>query len=60
MRWLKTIIYFLNEIAGVPNYKRYLAHFQKYHPKETPLSEKDFHRKATDEKYGSGSIRRCC
>jgi uncharacterized short protein YbdD (DUF466 family) len=60
MKWLKTIINYLNEIAGVPNYQRYLIHFQKCHPEATPLSEKEFHRKATDEKYGSGNIRRCC
>jgi uncharacterized short protein YbdD (DUF466 family) len=60
MKWLKKIIYYVNEIAGVPNYKRYLAHFQKYHPDENPMSEKEFHCRAIDEKYGSSSIRRCC
>lgn len=60
MRYLRAMINYLNEIAGVPNYKRYLTHFQKYHPEETPLSEKEFHRKAIEEKYGSGNIRRCC
>ncbi|MCH5585442.1 YbdD/YjiX family protein [Shimazuella sp. AN120528] len=60
MRWLKTVANYLNEIAGVPNYKRYLIHFQKHHPGGTPLSEKKFYQKAIDEKYGNSSIRRCC
>ncbi|SDW77600.1 Uncharacterized short protein YbdD, DUF466 family [Marininema mesophilum] len=51
---------YLNAIAGVPNYERYLEHFKREHPGETPLTEKEFHKKATDEKYGGGSIRRCC
>jgi uncharacterized short protein YbdD (DUF466 family) len=63
VKWFKAlrlISSFLNEIAGVPNYQRYLEHFHKCHPTSTPLTEKEFHRQATDEKYGSGSIRRCC
>lgn len=51
---------FLNDIAGVPNYQRYVEHLNKHHPDQTPMSEKEFHQKATDEKYGGGSIRRCC
>jgi len=56
----KAVTNYLNEIAGVPNYERYLEHFRKHHPGETPMSEEEFHRRAIDEKYGGGSIRRCC
>lgn len=59
-KWLKTMYCYLNEIAGVPNYERYLEHVRKHHPEQTPLSETEFHRRAIDEKYGSGNIRRCC
>lgn len=62
-RWKKPfrfIANYLNEIAGVPNYERYLEHFHKHHPGEKPLSEAEFHRQAIDEKYGGGTIRRCC
>ncbi|MXQ52635.1 YbdD/YjiX family protein [Shimazuella alba] len=63
LAWFKPfriIADYLNDMAGVPNYKRYINHFRKYHPNEIPLSEKEFHKQATDEKYGGGSIRRCC
>ncbi|WP_235281613.1 YbdD/YjiX family protein [Thermoactinomyces daqus] len=59
-RAFRKIANVLNEIAGVPNYERYLEHFRKAHPDETPLTEAEFHRRAIDEKYGGGSIRRCC
>jgi uncharacterized short protein YbdD (DUF466 family) len=51
---------YLNEIAGVPNYQKYLQHFEKHHPGETPLSEKAFHRQAIDAKYNGSNMRRCC
>ncbi|GGA40533.1 hypothetical protein GCM10007416_11920 [Kroppenstedtia guangzhouensis] len=56
----KAMTAYLNAIAGVPDYARYLEHFRRNHPGETPLSEKEFHKRATDEKYGGGKIRRCC
>ncbi|GGE26488.1 hypothetical protein GCM10011571_30860 [Marinithermofilum abyssi] len=59
-RTMKAIRHYLHTMAGVPSYERYLEHFHKHHPGETPLSEKEFHKKATDEKYGGGTIRRCC
>jgi uncharacterized short protein YbdD (DUF466 family) len=60
LRPFKAVAWYLNEIAGVPNYQRYLEHFRKHHPGEEPMSEEEFHRKMTDEKYGGGKIRRCC
>lgn len=57
---VRLISHYFNEIAGVPSYERYLEHLYKHHPEATPLSEKEFHQRATDEKYGSGNIRRCC
>lgn len=60
LKMLKALASYLNGMAGVPDYERYLAHFHKHHPGETPLTEAEFHRRATDEKYGGGSIRRCC
>lgn len=51
---------YLQAIAGVPNYEAYVAHLKEHHPDETPMCEKEFHRTRNDEKYGGGSIRRCC
>ncbi|SHE82696.1 Uncharacterized short protein YbdD, DUF466 family [Seinonella peptonophila] len=63
MSWLKPFVAvadYLNAIAGVPNYQQYVDHMEKYHPNEKILSEKEFHRQAIDERYGGGTIRRCC
>jgi uncharacterized short protein YbdD (DUF466 family) len=63
MKWLQLIrhvVNYLEAIAGVPNYEQYVAHMNLYHPEEPILSEKEFHRQAIDERYGGGSIRRCC
>lgn len=57
---LKAVADYLNAIAGVPNYKRYLEHFRQAHPGEEPLSEKEFYKRAIDEKYGGGKVQRCC
>lgn len=48
---------YLNAIAGVPNYSRYLEELPSC---QTPLSEKEFHQRANDNKYGNNNIRRCC
>lgn len=56
----KAVANYLNAIAGVPDYARYLEYFHRNHPGETPLTEKEFHKQATNEKYGGGTIRRCC
>lgn len=60
VKWFKIVCAYLNEIAGVPNYERYLEHVRKHHPEVTPLSEAEFYRQAIDEKYSSKTVRRCC
>ena len=59
-RPFKAIADYLNAIAGVPDYRRYLEHFRKHHPDQEPLSEREFYKWAIDERYGGGKIRRCC
>lgn len=56
----KAFTTYLKDIAGVPNYERYLEHLRLHHPEQTPLTEAAFHRQANDEKYGGNGIRRCC
>jgi uncharacterized short protein YbdD (DUF466 family) len=64
VKWIKkscrAIAYYLNEMAGVPNYNRYLDHLKKHHPDQPPMTRAEFYRQAIDERYGSGDIRRCC
>lgn len=57
---LKAIAAYLNAIAGVPDYQRYLEHFRKHHPGQQPMSEREFFKWAIDERYGGGKLRRCC
>lgn len=54
------LILFLNGIAGVPNYELYLKHFVENYPIKIPLSEKEFYKRAHDDKYGGAGIKRCC
>lgn len=54
------VAYYLNEMAGVPNYERYLEHHRKHHPDKVPMTRAEFYRKTIEERYGSGDIRRCC
>jgi uncharacterized short protein YbdD (DUF466 family) len=60
LRPFKAIADYLNAIAGVPDYQRYLEHMRRYHPDQQPMSEREFHRWANDEKYGGKGVRRCC
>lgn len=63
-QWVKSMLRDIKKtlhlILGAPSYEAYLTHFQAHHPGEQPLNEQDFFRKANDEKYGDGKIRRCC
>lgn len=60
MNWIKVVVDYIEAIAGVPNYEQYVAHMREYHADQSILNEKEFHQKAIDERYGSGTIRRCC
>jgi uncharacterized short protein YbdD (DUF466 family) len=37
-----------------------LVALRRHHPNQQPISEREFHRWANDEKYGSKGVRRCC
>ena len=49
----------LRQIAGMPDYERYLEHRRQVHPTEPVLSERDFYDRYLETRYaGTGS--RCC
>jgi len=47
------------QVFGIPDYDRYLAHFTRQHPGETPLSRSEFFARSIDRKYGKSGPR-CC
>lgn len=59
-RALRAVAGYLNAIAGAPDYARYVAHIRQHHPGAEPLPEREFFRRAIDERYGGGKLRRCC
>jgi uncharacterized short protein YbdD (DUF466 family) len=48
------------QLFGIPDYERYRAHMEDKHAGEPMLSERDFHAKVIDRKYGRGGGARCC
>jgi uncharacterized short protein YbdD (DUF466 family) len=49
----------LRQIAGMPDYERYLAHRKAVHPEEPVLTEREFYDRHLEWRYaGTGS--RCC
>jgi uncharacterized short protein YbdD (DUF466 family) len=47
------------QIAGIPDYERYLAHMAEHHPDEPVLSRETFFAQSIDRKYGRSGPR-CC
>jgi uncharacterized short protein YbdD (DUF466 family) len=48
----------IRRILGVPDYERYVAHVQRAHPGQTPMTEKEFFRHQLEARAKPGS--RCC
>lgn len=49
----------LRLMVGVPDYGSYLAHMQRTHPDQAPMSYEDFFRERQQARYGSRTGR-CC
>ena len=49
----------LRALFGIPDYGRYLEHMALRHPGAPVLTERDFHARAIDGRYG-GTRPRCC
>jgi uncharacterized short protein YbdD (DUF466 family) len=44
----------LRQLFGVPDFERYVAHRRQHHPDEPLLSEREFHARAIEHRYGAG------
>jgi len=44
----------LRQLVGVPDFDRYLEHRRLCHPGEPTLSEREFHARAVERRYGAG------
>ena len=49
----------IRRIAGMPDYEAYLAHQRKMHPGEPALTQREFHDRYLESRYGATSSR-CC
>ena len=49
-------------MVGLPDYEAYAAHRRSAHPGEPAMTREEFHRLATERRYGGGPDRigRCC
>ena len=50
--WLSRVGKAIRSILGVPDYERYLAHIQRFHPGMDPVSRTDFARETSLERRG--------
>ena len=57
--WIRALRRNLRSIFGIPDYARYLAHMAQRHPGSPVLTERQFHARALDGRYG-GTRPRCC
>jgi uncharacterized short protein YbdD (DUF466 family) len=59
--WVKNIfqvIYYIGKgISNLPDYQAYVKHFEKNHPEQKPLTEKEFFRDLLENKYGANAKR---
>ena len=58
-RRLSRLLATLRQVAGMPDYERYLAHMAERHPDCRPVSERDFFDQYINARYGNGASR-CC
>jgi uncharacterized short protein YbdD (DUF466 family) len=57
--WLHRVRQAWNQVVGIPDYERYLAHHAEHHPGEPALSREAFVAQAIDRKYCRNGPR-CC
>jgi uncharacterized short protein YbdD (DUF466 family) len=46
-------------MVGLPDYDAYLAHMERTHPDQVPMSYEEFFRERQQARYGDGK-RGCC
>lgn len=56
---LRTLRQVCLQVAGMPDYERYLAHMKSRHPDREPLSRRQFVAQAIERRYGKAGPR-CC
>lgn len=49
----------LRLMVGLPDYDKYLAHMERTHPEQEPMSYEAFFRERQDARYGGGRSS-CC
>lgn len=47
-------------MVGMPDYDRYVAHVQRVHPGQAPMSYEEFFRNRQDARYGGRGRMGCC
>ncbi len=47
-------------MVGVPDYDNYVAHINKNHPDQTPMTYEEFFKERQDARYGGKGGPKCC
>ena len=47
-------------MVGVPDYDNYVAHMQRTHPDQTPMTYEEFFKERQDARYGGKGGFKCC
>ena len=47
-------------MVGLPEYDTYLAHMEREHPDQAPMTYEEFFRERQEARYGSGRSGGCC
>ena len=42
------------QLVGIPDFERYREHMQRCHPGAPLMSEREFHARAIDSRFGAG------
>lgn len=56
---LRALARLIRQIAGAPDYERYLEHHARCHPDRAPLDRKAYYEEYLSWRFGSGAGR-CC
>jgi len=59
VRMLQRIISAVRAVAGMPDYRAYVAHLRRCHPERPVPSERLFYDEFVKRRYGDGPTR-CC
>lgn len=58
-RWLAACLTRVRQIAGMPDYANFVAHWRMHHSTEPMPSERDYFAQYVEARYGD-SPTRCC